>query len=434
MLLEGGEHLIVGVITAGAGLVFYWTDRGSMTSRALALCLSLIGGRLLIVPFELGLGAHGLPLALLGRAIETAALISGIEWARRIGLSAGQTLRRTVQVLFRVGQGLVLLYGLMQVGYFLIAPDQAATDVEGVFRVRWYEVAIFAPVLGTASLLSGIAIIILLFTRSDPTESVRLRALLLSAPILLSALVVDETWVPLILAIGLLVFMAGAIRYLILQAQRAQSMSQFLSPEVSRMLTLRGMNWLLRRDRRRISVLICDLRGFTAFARAHDSESVVDFLERYYAIVGDVATAHGGMVKDHAGDGVLVLVGAPVQHDDAAERAVHIGRDIRAQVGALLRQRAPGLGIGIGIATGVVTVGAIQASRRLEYVAVGTPVNLASRLCQRAADGEVLTDAATREALGAPLAGSVSERPPELPKGFSEPVAVYALADEAAPG
>ena len=92
-----------------------------------------------------------------------------------------------------------------------------------------------------------------------------------------------------------------------------------------------------------------------------------------------------------------------------------------------LLQREGNLGLGIGIATGHLTVGAIQGAGRLEYVAVGTAVNLAARLCQRAEAGEVLCDRRTQEALQDQPEFPAQAREPEQFKGFDAPMPVYAL-------
>src|SRR5690606_4730728 len=125
----------------------------------------------------------------------------------------------------------------------------------------------------------------------------------------------------------------------------------------------------------------------------HDSSAVVNLLERYYDVVGKIAFEHGGTIKDHAGDGVVILVGAPVAHADHAGRAARCALDLVAAVRSLLDEVGADLGIGAGVASGGVTVGGTQASGGLEYVAVGAAVNLGAPLCAQAADGEPLADA-----------------------------------------
>ncbi len=421
---------VVGLMTAGTGGIFFWHDRQSTTSRALSLCLVAIGLRLFLSGAD-SIAIDG-PTGWLVRAatmtLESVAILAGLDWGRRIGETASKNPPRAVKGLFLAAQILTLIYWGLSLGYLAIAPEQASTDSGGVVRVRGIEFAIFAPVLGTSMLLAGIAISILRFSgRIDPAESARLLSLSVAGPLLLAALVFSGPIIPITLTLGLLVFLSGSLRYLVIQSQRGQFMSQFLSPEVARMVRLEGINQTLKRERRVLSVVICDLRGFTQYARENDSEAVVQLLERFYKVVGKAAEKYAGTVKDHAGDGVLILVGAPLAVPDHAHQAVLLSLQIARDVKAVIRDTTPKLGLGIGVATGNLTIGAIRGAGRLEYVAVGNAVNLASRLCNRAESGEILSDARTLE--GIPLDSVIpsEERPPEKLKGFPELIPVRAL-------
>lgn len=425
--MTGSAFWVAALLAVGLGAIFVWADRRSPSSRALALCLIVIGVRLALVPLEHAMGPNSFWIYQIGsRSLETLSILAGIEWARRVAADASATLKRTVGVLFRVSQGIALLYGLLVIGYVVLAPDQAAGEGTGWLRMRGLAWAL-VPVLATAILLSTIALVIVRFTRKDPAESVRLRALMVAAPFLLTGLVVSREWVPLLISFGLLIFLSGAVQYLIIQGQRGASMRQFLSPEIARLLSTQGMEQAMRRERRQISIVICDLRGFTAYAREHDSDGVVGLLERYYRVVGAVSLQHRGTVKDHAGDGVLILVGAPLPDRRHALHAVRLAAELRERVGQFLKEAGVDLGIGIGVATGDTTIGALRGAGRLEYAAVGTAVNLAARLCQRAADGEVLIDQTTCTAVADDPRYAVDARAPEVMKGFSEAVPVFAL-------
>jgi class 3 adenylate cyclase len=298
-----------------------------------------------------------------------------------------------------------------------------------------------APILGAAMVCTAIAVGLLLLARIDKAEAIRLRVLVFATPFLLAGLVIKESWVPFSLSIGLLIYLFGSIRYLMLQSRRGQFMSQFLSPQVTRLVQHEGMDRVLERQQRIISIVVCDLRNFTAFAGERDSETVVDILERYYEIVGEVAIAHDATVKDQAGDGVLILVGAPLPVKNPAQRACRLALELmrrwqerRATLSPSLGPGlGPDLGLGIGVATGPVTVGAIHGASRLEYVAVGNAVNLAARLCSRAEDGDILIDEETWSSLKPRDATQATARAPESLKGFADPVAVYALAASALP-
>jgi len=419
--------LVVAIIAAGMGVIFLMTDPRSGASRALAAALILMGLRLGLTLFEeQGSTAWQLTAQALARVIEAANILMGIEWARRIALTAAARLRRTIQALLRSSQILGLVYGAMTLGYIVLAPELAIRDAPGVVRLTGLEWAVFTPVLGSCLLLAAIALIMLLVVSGDPVECIRLRALIVSTPFLLGGLVVSEEWVPLTVAVGLLIFLGGSVRFLIIQARRGEFMSQFLSPQVARVLNLQGMGEVMRRERRQLSVVVCDLRGFTRFAAERVSDEVMDLLQRFYQLAGEVAARHGGTVKDHAGDGLLILVGAPLPVRDHAAAAARLAMELMQKALPLL-QREGELGLGIGIASGQLTVGAIQGAGRMEYIAVGNAMNLAARLCQRAQSGEVLCDRRTREALADAAGLQSQEREPEQFKGFDAPMPVYAL-------
>jgi len=231
--------------------------------------------------------------------------------------------------------------------------------------------------------------------------------------------------------LGLLVFLVGGVQYHVIQGRRAQFMSRFLAPQVAEMVRESGLKSATRHQTLEISVVCCDLRGFTAFSAATDSKQVIQILREYYDMVGTAVANVGGTIKDQAGDGVLVLIGAPIWIDDHAQRAIELARQIREGGIALSAEWSTSelqLGVGIGVASGFVTVGVIGAASRLEYTAVGPAVNLASRLCSEAAHAEVLVDERASELLaskGVPAA--LHTREPLSLKGFARPVPNFVL-------
>jgi class 3 adenylate cyclase len=135
-----------------------------------------------------------------------------------------------------------------------------------------------------------------------------------------------------------------------------------------------------------------------------------------------------------SGDGLMVLLNAPLRcPDDPVLRAIKMAKDIQAAVQALIagwRARGHAMGFGIGLASGVATVGRVGYEERHDYTAIGTVVNLASRLCSAAADGQILIDAAA----AAGIAGAVPLDPLGIRplKGFAAPVPIYAVSMTAA--
>ena len=209
-------------------------------------------------------------------------------------------------------------------------------------------------------------------------------------------------------------------------------MAQFLSPQVADLVRVRGLKQAMQENFLEISVVYADLRGYTAISESTASIRVIRLLRDYYEVVGHVVAEYGGTVKDQAGDGILILVGAPIEVPDHAQRALAMARKIRS-AGAELKKRwaqeGIWLGLGLGVATGHVTVGVIGALSRLEYTAVGVPVNLAARLCQQAGDGEILVAERSIELAGQQISSAGLEvREPVPLKGFSEPVGHFSLA------
>jgi class 3 adenylate cyclase len=210
-----------------------------------------------------------------------------------------------------------------------------------------------------------------------------------------------------------------------MQGQRGQFLGRFLSPQVARLVRERGLAAAFERRRGEISVVAFDLRGFTAFAEAAPADEVMEVVQRYYALVGDVVTRFGGTIKDFAGDGILCLVGAPLAEPDHARCAVALARAAVDETTLLLASRGAALGIGAGIATGAVTTGAVGGEARLEYAAVGPAVNLAARLCDQAAAGEIVSDATTIDRAGDAGAYGFAPSGELRLKGIARPVLAY---------
>jgi adenylate cyclase len=230
---------------------------------------------------------------------------------------------------------------------------------------------------------------------------------------------------PLSLALGEVVFIVGALRYHNVQGARGMFMAQFLAPQVAELVRQRGLRNAMARQRQVVTVVCCDIRGFTAHAQSRPPEKVMLLLRDFYAAVGAAAAEYGGTIKDLAGDGALILLGAPVPFPDQAARAVGLARSLQARARAVVRKHSPRLGLGVGVATGEVAVGIVGQGARYEYVAVGPAVNLAARLCDEARDGEIRADAETLHAAGEALPERSELRPL---KGVGREVPTYVIA------
>lgn len=425
--------VLVSLVALGMAVAFFSADRQSPTSRALSITLALIGLAIVVNggAHELGLSAqrHSGWLAL----PEALAMIAVLEWLLRVRrtIPAGALDTRGGDHMLRLGQ----FAGLLYAAFAMVWPELRARDFQ--FAASSPDIFgrpgfwLFAgPILFacTAGLLS---ILLLLRRQPDRPERVRVFGVAASMPFFVSAFVLPETVAAITILVGEMVMLVGAVQYHVLQGQRGQFMSRFLSSQVAELVRRRGMKQAMEQNFLEITVVVCDLRGFTAYAEGHPSSRVIEVLRDYYDAVGQVVAEFGGTIKDYAGDGILILVGAPLPSADHARIGLSIAHGVRAAVADLAERWARDgqrLGVGVGVASGVVTVGIIGGSSRLEYTAVGPAVNLASRLCEQAGDRDILIDARTSQlAADARLV----ERPPLTVKGFAEPISLYALPSAA---
>lgn len=204
---------------------------------------------------------------------------------------------------------------------------------------------------------------------------------------------------------------------------------RYVSPEVAQ--TLLGSPDALRLggEKREVTILMSDLRGYTRFAEQGDPQRVTAVLNEYLARMTDVITAHGGTINEFIGDAIFAVFGAPIAHPDHAERAAAAALAMQramAEVNAANAARAlPRFEMGIGVNTGEAVVGNIGSAQRAKYAVVGNAVNVAARVEGATVGGQIFLSAATRERVrdlaevGAPV-------PVEL-KGLAEPLLLYEL-------
>jgi len=213
------------------------------------------------------------------------------------------------------------------------------------------------------------------------------------------------------------------------EIERMGRLRRFLSPQVADLVVASGDEDLLKSHRREVTIVFCDLRGFTSFAEISEPEDVMRVLADYHAALGRLVHRYEGTVERFAGDGVMILFNDPLPCPDHAERAVRMAVDMRTDVGALAvgwRQKGHELGFGIGIAQGYATLGPVGFEGRIDYAAIGTVVNLASRLCDMAADGQILISEPVRNAVGG--AFETEALNPLTLKGFKNAVPGYNVA------
>ncbi len=210
------------------------------------------------------------------------------------------------------------------------------------------------------------------------------------------------------------------------EIERVSRLKRFLSPQVTELILSSGDDKVLESHRRAITVLFCDLRGFTAFSEMAEPEEVMSVLREYHAVLGTLVHKYQGTLERFAGDAILVLFNDPLPLPDPSGQAVQMAVDMRDQVAQLLvkwRKLGHDLGFGVGIAHGYATLGRIGFEGRFDYGAVGSVVNLAARLCSDAKDGQILIDAKVQAAIEASAATEPAGE--LLLKGFHRPVRAF---------
>jgi len=212
------------------------------------------------------------------------------------------------------------------------------------------------------------------------------------------------------------------------ELERVGRLKRFLSPQIAELIVSSGNDQILESHRREITVVVCDLRGFTAFSEAAEPEEVMAVLREYQSNLGRLIDHFEGTVERFTGDGLMVWFNDPLPCSDPCARAGRMGIAMRDCVSGLtLKWRSYDfeLGFAIGIAHGYATLGRIGFERRFDYAAVGTVVNLSARLCAEAVDGQILIDAKVHAAIEG-LA--TAERIGDLTlKGFNRPVKAFNL-------
>ncbi|WP_456622339.1 adenylate/guanylate cyclase domain-containing protein [Bradyrhizobium sp. P5_C12] len=175
---------------------------------------------------------------------------------------------------------------------------------------------------------------------------------------------------------------------------RIKRLERFLAPQVAQLIASSdGHDALLDSHRREVTVVFCDLRGFTSFTEATEPEEAMNVLREYHAALGELIHRYEGTLDRFAGDGVMILFNAPIQFADHTKRAVKMAVEMRDTIGKLTekwKNRGHSLGFGLGVAMGYATLGQIGFEQRLEYAAIGSVTNLASRLCDEAKAGQVV--------------------------------------------
>ena len=208
--------------------------------------------------------------------------------------------------------------------------------------------------------------------------------------------------------------------------ERLCRLKRFFSPQLAELIVAGDADDPLRTHRREIIVVFLDLRGFTAFAETAEPEEVMGVLREYHMAMGQLILEHEGTLERFTGDGMMIFFNDPVPVPDAAERAVRMALAMRERVAALSaawRKRGYDLGLGVGIAQGYATLGAIGFEGRWDYAAIGTVTNLAARLCGEAKSGQILVASKVAGAVEGLI--DLEEIGPLTLKGLLRPVPTF---------
>jgi adenylate cyclase len=204
---------------------------------------------------------------------------------------------------------------------------------------------------------------------------------------------------------------------------------RYLSEDVVKSLLESPEGLKLGGERRRVTILMSDLRGFTSMSESLGPEEVVRTLNGYLGAMAEVIHRHQGLIDEFIGDAVLAIFGAPEPRPDDARRAVACALHMQLAVDALNEKNGalglPRIEMGVAIHTGEVVVGNIGSERRAKYGVVGAPVNHAGRIESFTVGGQILVSEASLSEAGADV--EIGERFSIDAKGAREPIVVYDL-------
>lgn len=236
-------------------------------------------------------------------------------------------------------------------------------------------------------------------------------------------------WIPVVP--GFLALTGSALVITTYMARAATSIrsvfSRYLTDEVVASLLETPQGLKLGGERRQATILVSDLRGFSAISERLSPEQTMEFINRYLAIMTEVINQYQGTINEVLGDGIFVIFGAPIQREDDTQRAVACAIAMQlamAQVNAQTEEMGlPRVEMGIGLHTGEVLAGNIGSQRRAKYTVMGSTVNLASRIESYTVGGQILISRSVLNQVEAIV--QIHEEMKIQPKGMQEPLTVY---------
>ena len=437
--MDGNAIVVVAAVIGASGLgvaiTYFIGDPRSPATRALAFAVGAVGVANASYPAQHVLHPDGQDIWwLVGLPIFDALVMSGLFlWMIRVARASQPTAtaRTWIRRCAWIFAGVTLLYLALGAAFPVQRMTRFLFCLGAEYGCSGTYFWIFAvPVSLMGSLLIAVGLIVF-SQRIDEAERQRVICVALAAPFFFANYVLPAGYNVLTSLPGLFIFLIGGIRYHTVQGERGQFLSRFLSREVVKQVAKHGLAHTMQPQKLELTVICCDLRGFTHFSKLHDSNLVTQLLGEYYEAVGRVVAEYEATIQDYAGDGIIILVGAPIPMADHAARGLALSHRVLVEAeGITLRwtQAETPLAAGVGVSSGIVTVGVIGSASLLEYTAIGTAVNLASRLCDLAKAGEILVDVRTAELAGA--RGLVARGPVHV-KGLGDVLHYARAANEA---
>lgn len=205
-------------------------------------------------------------------------------------------------------------------------------------------------------------------------------------------------------------------------------LKRFLPSAVGDAVVTSGDENMLRSHRALVATLFCDMRGFTAFCESAEPEETIEVLQAYHQEMSDLIDEYGGGFDQRAVDGIMVIFNDPIPVDDPVGDAVRLAMAMHEKMKELCakwKRLGHRLGFGVAISLGYATAGMVGSAGRFDCTASGTSVNTAARLCDMAADGEVLISPRVWVAVEGEV--QVESRGEVQMKGIREPVEVFAV-------
>jgi len=217
--------------------------------------------------------------------------------------------------------------------------------------------------------------------------------------------------------------------------EKVTELSEFLKKMFGRYLSTEVMNSLIENplalelggERRSVTIMMTDLRGFTALSERLEPERVVQMLNAYFEIMVDIVLKYNGTINEIIGDALLVIFGAPQKMPDRAQKAIACAIEMQNAMAKVnkenLVQGLPELEMGIGLNETEVIVGNIGSSKRSKYAVVGSGVNMTSRIESYTVGGQILISESVRQEAGEVL--RIDAQRDVLPKGSETPLRIY---------